>query len=85
MIRKYEKEDVPDGNDGSDSEGKAPAPVSSMVAMDLWPMEPLVGVHFNRGDVTSLDTAEAIIRHFCGRRAEVRPPFGQLSLLCFAR
>ena len=59
-----------DGNgnkkDTSSSEAQA------IVAVDLWPIEPLPGVHFIRGDITALDTATAIIQHFCGKRAEVR-------------
>jgi tRNA (cytidine32/guanosine34-2'-O)-methyltransferase len=46
-------------------------PSPAIVAVDLWPIEPLAGVHFIRGDITALDTATAIIRHFSGRRAEV--------------
>ena len=43
----------------------------AIVAVDLWPIEPLPGVHFIRGDITSLDTATAIIESFHGKRAEV--------------
>jgi tRNA (cytidine32/guanosine34-2'-O)-methyltransferase len=43
----------------------------TIVAVDLWPIEPLEGVQFIRGDITSLDTAEAIIDHFRGCRADV--------------
>lgn len=42
-----------------------------IVAVDLWPMEPLEGVDMIRGDITSLDTATQIIDCFEGRRAEV--------------
>ena len=41
------------------------------MAVDLWPIEPLPDVHFIRGDITSLDTANAIIDHFCGNRADL--------------
>jgi len=43
----------------------------AIVAVDLWPIEPLPGVHFIRGDITALDTATQIIQNFGGRRAEV--------------
>ena len=42
-----------------------------IVAVDLWPIEPLPGVQFIRGDITSLDTAKSIIQHFEGERAEL--------------
>ncbi|KAL7535312.1 hypothetical protein ACHAXR_006415, partial [Thalassiosira sp. AJA248-18] len=58
------------GNDEEDAENdKAPPP--AIVAVDLWPMEALPGVHIIRGDITALDTARAIIQHFRGRRAEL--------------
>jgi len=43
----------------------------AIVAVDLWPIEPISGVHFIRGDITSLDTAMSIINFFDGERAEV--------------
>ena len=46
-------------------------PSPAIVAVDLWPMEPLPGVHIIRGDITSLDTAKKIIEQFRGRRAEL--------------
>ena len=42
-----------------------------IVAVDLWPMEPIEGVDMIRGDITSLDTARQIIDCFGGERAEV--------------
>lgn len=42
-----------------------------IVAVDLWPMEPIEGVDIIRGDITSLDTARQIIDCFQGERAEV--------------
>eukprot|EP00804_Cyclotella_cryptica_P024895 CCRYP_011796-RA/>CCRYP_011796-RA protein AED:0.06 eAED:0.06 QI:92/1/1/1/0.25/0.2/5/5467/374 len=42
-----------------------------IVAVDLWPMEPIEGVDIIRGDITSLDTARQIIDCFSGRRAEL--------------
>jgi tRNA (cytidine32/guanosine34-2'-O)-methyltransferase len=47
-------------------------PLPKIVAVDLWPMEPLDGVDIIRGDITSLDTARQIIDCFEGERAEVR-------------
>lgn len=49
---------------------------AAIVAVDLWPIEDLPGVQFIRGDITSLDTARAIIQHFSGQRAEVRSCLG---------
>ena len=43
----------------------------AIVAVDLWPMEPLAGVHCLQGDITSLDTAKSIIQHFQGQRSEL--------------
>lgn len=60
---------------------QAPPP-AIIVAVDLWPIEPLEGVHFIRGDITALDTARAIIQHFCGRRAEVSFPCLLFALFC---
>jgi tRNA (cytidine32/guanosine34-2'-O)-methyltransferase len=57
-------------SDGDCSERKVPLP--KIVAVDLWPMEPLDGVDIIRGDITSLDTARQIIDCFEGERAEVR-------------
>ena len=42
-----------------------------IVAVDLQPMAPLHGVTCLQGDITSLETAEAIITHFEGNRAEL--------------
>lgn len=42
-----------------------------IVAVDLQPMAPLHGVTCLQGDITSLETAEAIITHFKGNRAEL--------------
>lgn len=42
-----------------------------IVAVDLQPMAPLPGVECLQGDITSLDTAQAIIQHFKGHRAEL--------------
>mmetsp|Transcript_21289 Transcript_21289/g.24203 ORF Transcript_21289/g.24203 Transcript_21289/m.24203 type:complete len:351 (+) Transcript_21289:55-1107(+) len=42
-----------------------------IVAVDLQPMAALEGVTCLQGDITSLETAKAIIQHFKGRRAEL--------------
>ncbi len=42
-----------------------------IVAVDLQPMAPLPGVECLQGDITSLKTAQAIIQHFRGNRAEL--------------
>ena len=51
---------------------KAEATAVVVVAVDLWPMEPLPGVTFIRGDITCESTAHEIIHHLGGKRAEVR-------------
>lgn len=56
-----------DGEGDGDDVAAAPA----IVAVDLWPIEPLPGVRFVRGDITSLETARAIIAQFRGERAEL--------------
>ncbi len=43
-----------------------------IVAVDLFPMQPLPGVHILQGDITHLETSESIIHYFKGQRAEVR-------------
>ena len=47
------------------------SPPPTIVAVDLWPIEPLQGVHFIRGDITSYDTATSIIDYYCGERADL--------------
>ncbi len=56
---------------------KAAAAATSVVvvAVDLWPMEPLSGVTFIRGDITCESTAHEIIHRLGGKRAEVRCVF----------
>lgn len=44
---------------------------AKIVAVDIQPMEPLPGVRCMEGDITSLSTAEAIIQHFKGKRADL--------------
>jgi len=43
----------------------------SIVAVDLQPMAPIDGVLCMQGDITSKQTAESIIQHFKGQRAEL--------------
>lgn len=57
-----------DGNNDGSDEGEEEVKI---VAVDLQPMAPLPGVHCIQGDITSLETAQSIIRHFHGRRAEL--------------
>jgi tRNA (cytidine32/guanosine34-2'-O)-methyltransferase len=46
-------------------------PPPNIVAVDLQPMTPIDGVLCMQGDITSVETAQSIIRHFQGRRAEL--------------
>jgi tRNA (cytidine32/guanosine34-2'-O)-methyltransferase len=50
-----------------DANSEAP----KIVAVDLQPMAPLDGVHCIQGDITALETAQSIIQHFKGKRAEL--------------
>jgi tRNA (cytidine32/guanosine34-2'-O)-methyltransferase len=45
--------------------------IEKIVAVDLQPMAPIDGVRCLQGDITSLETAEQIIQHFQGKRAEL--------------
>jgi tRNA (cytidine32/guanosine34-2'-O)-methyltransferase len=45
--------------------------IEKIVAVDLQPMAPIEGVRCLQGDITSLETAEHIIQHFQGQRAEL--------------
>jgi len=56
--------------------------VPRIVAVDLWPMEPIDGVEIVRGDITSLDTARQVIDCFEGNRAEVSTCFLYIIGLC---
>ena len=62
-------EDTPATPEDSSSPSSSSSP--AIVAVDLWPMEPLAGVHCLQGDITSLDTAKSIIQHFQGQRSEL--------------
>ena len=42
-----------------------------IIAVDLQPMAPIPGVFTLQGDITSLSTAQTIISHFQGNRAEL--------------
>lgn len=50
---------------------KPPPPPPNIVAVDLQPMTPIDGVLCMQGDITSIETAQSIIRHFQGQRAEL--------------
>lgn len=43
----------------------------AIVAVDLQPMAPIEGVLTIQGDITSLDTANKIVQHFKGQRADL--------------
>jgi len=58
-------------NDGEDDAAAATEDDVKIVAVDLQPMAPLPGVHCIQGDITSLETAQSIIQHFRGQRAEL--------------
>jgi tRNA (cytidine32/guanosine34-2'-O)-methyltransferase len=45
--------------------------IEKIVAVDLQPMAPIEGVRCLQGDITSLETAQQIIQHFQGQRAEL--------------
>lgn len=45
--------------------------IPKIVAVDLQPMSPIDGVLTMQGDITSVDTAKAIVQHFQGQRAEL--------------
>jgi tRNA (cytidine32/guanosine34-2'-O)-methyltransferase len=45
--------------------------IEKIVAIDLQPMAPIEGVRCLQGDITSLETAQQIIQHFQGERAEL--------------
>lgn len=43
----------------------------NIIAVDLQPMAPIPGVHCLQGDITSIETAQRIIRYFGNKRAEL--------------
>jgi tRNA (cytidine32/guanosine34-2'-O)-methyltransferase len=68
MVQSLSKKSEVNREDGAADVTKE---VPKIVAVDLWPMEPIEGVDIIRGDITSLDTARQIIDCFEGKRAEV--------------
>lgn len=66
--QRQNKDDTEDGavEDDPDNDDSP-----NIVAVDLQPMAPIDGVLCLQGDITSKATAEAIIRHFKGKRAEL--------------
>ncbi len=68
LIKHYHdnEEDKIENDDAHENEGSP-----RIVAVDLQPMAPLHGVTCLQGDITSLETAQAIIKHFRGKRAEL--------------
>lgn len=63
------KENDSDGATNNESGGTDQSPY--IVAVDLQPMAPIDGVLCVQGDITSTETAESIIQHFQGQRAEL--------------
>lgn len=59
------------------------SPTAKIVAVDLQAMAPLPGVIQIQGDITQLSTAEKIIQHFEGEKADLvvcdGAPDGKLS------
>eukprot|EP00897_Mesotaenium_endlicherianum_P006581 jgi/Mesen1/5951/ME000301S05075 len=51
--------------------GEGPAEVPLIVAIDLQPMAPIPGVLQIQGDITSARTAELVIQHFEGSKADL--------------
>ena len=49
----------------------AESAAAKIVAVDLQEMAPITGVHMLQGDITSSRTADAIVAHFLGLRADV--------------
>ena len=49
----------------------AEPPPAKIVAVDLQEMAPIAGVHMLQGDITSSRTADAIVAHFSGLRADI--------------
>jgi 23S rRNA U2552 (ribose-2'-O)-methylase RlmE/FtsJ len=54
-------------NEGIKEGGEVP----KIVAVDLQPMAPIEGVIQLQGDITSLETAQAVISHFDGGQADL--------------
>ena len=74
--RLYEIHHHQDDNEREESAAKEKGESSlpsapNIVAVDLQPMAPIDGVLCMQGDITSKQTAESIIQHFKGRRAEL--------------
>ena len=61
LTRKLNSKDAQDGE----------TPESKIVAVDLQAMAPLPGVIQIQGDITQLSTAEKIIQHFEGEKADL--------------
>jgi tRNA (cytidine32/guanosine34-2'-O)-methyltransferase len=60
-------------------------PSAKLVAIDLQTMAPLPGVHQLQGDITKLETAQAIIKYFDGEMADLvvcdGAPDGNINIL----
>ena len=72
-VKQFNNQNNADSNDEQEETTQTSSSTTkpAIVAVDLWPIEPISGVHFIRGDITSLDTATSIINFFDGERAEV--------------
>lgn len=67
LLKKEPPKEDEDNSDKNDDDDEGPR----IVAVDLQPMAPLPGVECLQGDITSLKTAQDIIEHFRGHRAEL--------------
>ena len=67
QISKTAGEEKGDSETSEENESSSP----NIVAVDLQPMAPIDGVLCMQGDITAKQTAESIIKHFKGRRAEL--------------
>ena len=64
-------DDSKNGNDNGNDDKEKDDGGLTIKGVDLQPMDPLSGVKCIQGDITSLDTASEIVRHFSGRREEL--------------
>lgn len=55
----------------SDTPSSSSSPITNIIAVDLQPMAPIEGVTCLQGDITNIETAQRIIDHFQGVRAEL--------------
>jgi tRNA (cytidine32/guanosine34-2'-O)-methyltransferase len=60
-----------DGSNASEANDQGTDTIPDIVAIDLQPMAPIDGVLTMQGDITSIETAQRVIEHFQGERAEL--------------